>query len=291
MTRARTTKTLIRARMAKTGERYTTARRHVLASAATPDGAPAPARPVPASGAQRRQEPRPQGGAAEARGAVSEARVIARTGHDLAYWFRVLDAFGAAAKGHTASARFLRTGHGVDGWYSQAITVLHERARGIRTVNQRVTGVFAFSASKTVAATLEQTRAAFEAARARRAWTRGLDAGLVAALAGGLNLRRGAGFVPRSRGQVSCRLPWGDSRVEILLTPRLDGRTAIYVDHSKLASRAEVEARRPLWRAALAAAGGWIEGHATKAGVGTGGAHAAGGPGSSRRRAVARHRG
>lgn len=266
MTRARTTKSLIRARMAKTGERYTTARRHVLAAATAAPGTPAmpgvrPAAaltssvPAPGDGAVRAST-RP---AADARGAVSEARVVERTGHDLAYWFRLLDAFGAAAKGHTASARFLRTDHGVDGWYSQAITVLHERARGIRTVNQRVTGVFAFGASKTVPAPVPEVRAAFEDRRARRGWTRGLDAGLLAALAAGVDGRQGPGFVPRSRGQVSCRFPWGTSRVEILLMPRPDGRTVIHVDHAKLASRADVEARRPLWKAALAAAGAWIE--------------------------------
>lgn len=242
MTRARSSKSIIRARMAKTGERYTTARRHVLAS-----GAPKPAL------TQAPPSPRPAAAPPAARGGVNDSRVVERTGRNLTHWFHVLDRFAALEKGHTASARHLREEHGVDGWYSQSITGAYERVHGGRSVNQGVDGVFSFGASKIVAAGLADVRAAFTAPRRRARWTTELDPELAQVLAAGVSGRRGRGFVPRSQGQTSCRFPWGTSAVELLLTPRADGRTLVYVTHGKLRSREEVERHRRLWRPALAA--------------------------------------
>lgn len=247
MTRARTTKSIIRARMARTGERYTTARRHVLAPAARPAAAPAPSRPAAAS--------TPGAGADSPRGAVSDARLVARTGHDLAHWFALLDRFGGVGQGHTALARHLRDAHGVPAWYSQGITVAYERIRGGRSINQRPDGAFDFGVSKIVVAPLADVRSAFTAARRRAVWTRGLDSGLVVALADGVAGRTGRGFTARSQGQSACRFPWGTSAVELMLTPLPDGRTRVAVQHGKLPSLAAIEARRPLWKAALAALG------------------------------------
>ena len=151
MTRARALKQVIRARAAKTGERYTTARRHVLRElnqkapvARVAHAAPASAKPT-----------------------MSDASFVKKTGHDLAYWFAVLDAFGAVEKGHTAAARHLYEEHKVDGWYAQGITVSYERARGVRAANQRCDGAFEVSASKTVTATSKQLARAFTDARVR----------------------------------------------------------------------------------------------------------------------------
>jgi hypothetical protein len=240
MTRARTLKSNIRARMSKTGERYTTARRQVLAASAPKTAAPS----SPAAAATRtpdRASP------------VAEARIFERTGHPLAHWFLVLDRFGALEKGHTLTARHLRDEHGVDGWYSQSITLAYERAHGRRAVNQRVDGVFAFGASKIVAAPVVAVRSAFTASKQRARWTADLDPDLVRALAAGVDGKSSRGFVPRSQGQTSCRFPWGTSVVEVLLTPRPDGRTQVHVDHRKLASREDVERHRLLWRPALTA--------------------------------------
>src|SRR5688572_12825597 len=122
MTRARALKHVIRERAAKTGERYTTARRHVLAAVARPVAPAPPVRPAP---------PPPT------KGSVSDAKAIEKTGHGLDHWFAVLDRFNAIAKGHTAAARHLFDDHNVPGWYAQGITVAYERARGVRALNQR----------------------------------------------------------------------------------------------------------------------------------------------------------
>jgi hypothetical protein len=87
MTQAKKLKKAIRARAKKTGERYTAARRHVLAARQRKSAGTAP-RPRTSSG-----------------GTLSGARTLDRTGHGLDHWFKVLDAFGAREKGHTAAGR------------------------------------------------------------------------------------------------------------------------------------------------------------------------------------------
>ncbi len=143
MTRARALKQVIRARAAKTGERYTTARRHVLRELNhTSQGA---------QGAQ--------GAAKKTKSVMSDAAFLKKTGYGPDHWFAVLDRFGAVEKGHTASARHLYKDHGVDGWYAQGITVSYERERGVRAVNQRYDGAFEVSVSKTVVAiTVQHTK-------------------------------------------------------------------------------------------------------------------------------------
>ena len=243
MTRARTTKSIIRARMARTGERYTAARRHVLAQSARPAATAAPSGPVTPSTT----------GADNPRGAVSDARLVERTGHDLAHWFDVLDRVGGVGQGHTALARHLREAHGVPSWYSQGITVAYERTRGGRSINQRPDGAFDFGVSKIVAAPVPVVRAALQDAVPRTRWTATLHRGLVEALAGGVTGRTGRGFAARSQGQAACRFSWGTGAVELMLTPLPDGRTRVHVQHGKLPSLAAVEAHRPRWKAALAA--------------------------------------
>src|SRR5688572_16350569 len=174
MTRARALKHTIRARAAKTGERYTTARRHVLRE--LNEEAPA-ARVAPVA----RVAP-----AKTTKGAISDASVLKKTGHDLAHWFGVLDRFGAIEKGHTAAARHLYDTHSVDGWYAQGITVSYERERGVRGVNQRSDGAWEVSVSKTITASTAQLVKAFTDARKRGDWISEADPKLAGALAKGL---------------------------------------------------------------------------------------------------------
>jgi len=168
MTRARALKQTIRARAAKTGERYTTARRQVLAElskskpiALVPKPAPKPATPM------------------STKGGLSEAKSIEKTGHGLAHWFDVLDKFGAVEKGHTRAADHLYSDHGVPGWYCQGITVAYERARGVRAMNQRCDGAFEVTVSKMMAARPAQL---IKALKAAGGWTEGVDASLLKAL-------------------------------------------------------------------------------------------------------------
>lgn len=254
MTRARALKTVIRARISKTGERYTTARRHVLAARGGGSRSSSPAAPAaPSTAATATSVP-----AASAKGVVSPAKVLERTGHDLDHWFGVLDRFGAVEKGHTATARHLHKDLGVDGWYSQGITVAYERARGLRAVNQRADGVLEVSASKVVAGSPADVAAAISRPRRRAAWIPAADPALAAALAAALTSPASKGFVLRADGLGRYRYRWGATAVQIYAQAKPGGKTIVTVAHSKLPDAATLEVRRAQWRAALSALAAYL---------------------------------
>ena len=246
MTRARALKQVIRARAARTGERYTTARRHVLNARKTESASIAlvpPPPPAPAKVAVKT--------AATTKGGLSDAKSREKTGHGLDHWFEVLDRFGGVGKGHTALARHLYDDHGVPGWYCQGITVAYERARGARAVNQRCDGEYEVSVSKVVQASTRDVVAALSDARQRRRWVDGADADLARALAAAFDAPASKGVVVRADGQGRFRYKWGATVVQMYLLPKAGGKVSVVVTNSKLTDAAMVESRRALWRAAL----------------------------------------
>ncbi len=250
MTRARALKQVIRDRAAKTGERYTTARRHILRElnskpvAVKEESASARAQP----GQLRRDRLSP---GASARGGLSDAASIKKTGHDLAHWFAVLDRFGAVDKGHTASARHLYEAHDVDGWYAQGITVAYERERGVRGMNQRCDGAFEVSASKVMNATTKQVVKAFSDARTRNKWINEAEHSLADALAKGVANKKSKGFVVRPDGQARFRYKWNDTTVQLYMIPKSKEKISVVVQHTRLPSGDSVEVYRGQWKTAL----------------------------------------
>lgn len=241
MTRAAALKKIIRARAAKTGERYTTARRHVLnelqQQSATP---PRSAKTTVARATTT----------SASRGSVSDATAVEKTGHGLAHWFAVLDRFGAVEKGHTAAARHLYDAHGVDGWYAQGITVAYERARGVRALNQRGDGAYEVSVSKVVAGSAADVIKAFSTNHRRR-WMKSVDSHLVRALAVALDGPGSKGFVLRPDGQGRLRYKWDGTTVQFYLLPKTESKVSIVVTNTRLSRADMVDERRTQWRTAL----------------------------------------
>lgn len=252
MTRARALKQVIRARAAKTGERYTTARRHVLRALQLT--APVKGRP-----GGREPKPAPKAVPVVPKGGLSDAKTREKTGRGLDHWFEVLDKFGAVEKGHTAAARHLYEDHKVDGWYSQGITVAYERARGVRAVNQRYDGVYEVSASKVVSATTADVVKAFTDTRRRRRWIGGADADLGRALAKGIADKTSKGFVVRPDGLGRFRYKWDGAVVQLYLIPKAGGKLTVSVQHTRLPGADSVERFRGQWRAALASLAGYFK--------------------------------
>ena len=88
VTEQKTLKRRIRSRMAKTGERYTTARHQLLSPPAKADA------PRVAATKAKRVVPPP--------GMTSDAAMRSNTGRPWAEWIEILDAWGAEAKPHQA---------------------------------------------------------------------------------------------------------------------------------------------------------------------------------------------
>jgi hypothetical protein len=144
MTRQKSFKRLVRARMSKTGESYTAARRSLLAGA----------------------EPKATAGPTMT---VSDEVIRRRTGRGWEEWFDLLDEWGAVERPHPEIARWLGSEHRIDGWSSQAVTVSYERARALRAVGERADG-FAVTATKTVAMPVDRLYEAFVDESLRTRW-------------------------------------------------------------------------------------------------------------------------
>jgi hypothetical protein len=144
MTRQKSFKRLVRARMEKTGERYTAARAALLAA----------------------EEPKATDGPALT---MSDEAIRRRTGRGWEEWFDLLDEWGAVERPHPEIARWLREERGVDGWDAQSVTVSYERARGLRAVGERPEG-FSITASKTVEVPVDRLFDAFVDESLRERW-------------------------------------------------------------------------------------------------------------------------
>src|SRR5207249_473349 len=132
MTKQKTFRRRVRARMAKTGESYTAARRMLIAKGEGPE-AEVPTFVPP----------------------MSDQKLVEATGQGWQQWFGLLDAWEAASRPHPEIARWLGAEHGVPGWWAQSITVGYEQARGLRAPGQHADG-WAVTASKTVDVPVER---------------------------------------------------------------------------------------------------------------------------------------
>lgn len=144
MTRQKSFKRLVRARMEKTHESYAAARAALLSAEET-KGIEGPTL------------------------TMSEESIRRRSGRGWEEWFDLLDEAGAAEWTHPQLARWLVERHGIAGWDAQSVTVSYERARGGRAVGQRPDG-FSATASKTVAAPVELLFDAFVEEPLRERW-------------------------------------------------------------------------------------------------------------------------
>ena len=142
MTRQKSFKRLVRARMDKTGESYTSARSALLGAQ------------EPEADARSRCPTRRSGGAPAMAGSTGST----------------CSTSGAPASARTRRSRAgWREEQGTGGWNAQAVTVSYERARGGRAVGERADG-FSVTASKTVAVPVERLYDAVVDERQRRSW-------------------------------------------------------------------------------------------------------------------------
>ena len=207
----------VRARMTKTGESYTAARRQLLHKTAEPAATTEPAAPP--------RTPAPSRRAATTASAdafvVADESMLRATGKTHAEWFALLDAWGATDHSHTEIARWLSETQGVPGWWTQSMTVAYERARGMRARHQMADG-FSVSATRTVAVAPERALAAFTDARPRRAGSR---------------TPRCANARPARR--TRRRFDWADppSRVVVTVVPKGPDKTVVAVGARAAARR------------------------------------------------------
>jgi len=274
MTIKQSFKRSVRARMTKTGERYTAARRQVLAKADTPTE-PAPltesvgAVPLAALSEGAANDALHTNGESQDLLSIAATTMIAPasdvakppvspgmsddairrgSGRGWEEWFVLLDAWGATGRTHTEIATWVNEVHGVDGWWAQGVTVGYERARGMRVVGQLVDG-FAVSASKTVEAPIERLYEAFADPTLRARWLPDAQFTITTAMP-----------------HKSIRALWDDhetaaptasgamrgSRVEANLTTKGPSKSQVGLQHVRLRDAATAEHFKRFWRERLA---------------------------------------
>lgn len=206
-------KRLVRARMQKTGESYTSARSQLL---------------------KQRPAPAPTPDYAELAG-MSDATIKAKTGCDWERWVWALDRVQAHEWPHRAIAEYVQEKYRVPDWWTQAVTVGYERIKGLRAIGQRRGGAYEATKSKVFAVPLRKLYRAFHDARTRRRWL------------GGVALE-----VRTATRDKSLRVRWPDGTlVQLYFTAKGTARSQVQVQHTKLPDRAAIARMKEFWTARL----------------------------------------
>jgi hypothetical protein len=232
MTRNKDFKKLVRTRMRKTGESYTTSRLQLLRKSGGAESAPSRR----ATGARQTPVAAPVVDVSKA--PMADATILAKTGKTWSEWVAVLDAAGAERMPHRDIAAYVNE-LGIDGWWSQTVTVGYERIRGLRDVGQRRGGGYEVNKSKTYAVPLAKLYRAFADTRTRNRWLPGVA----------LTIRT-------ATKDKSMRVTWEDgSDLQLWFSPKNPGRSSVAVQHGKLASRDDADQVRGFWAERLNALG------------------------------------
>ena len=217
MTRDKDRKRIIRDRMKKTGESYTTARAHV----------------IPKKTRHAQPPPRPVDYAALA--GTRDAVIAAKTGRTWREWTQVLDAENAAAMPHRDIAAIVYGKHGIPGWWAQAVTVGYERIKGLREIGQRRSGDYEATKSRTFNVPVNALFEAWINDTARRRWLDGVDS-----------------VVRTATAPKGMRLRWPDGTiVAVWFTAKGETKSVVALAHTKLRSKAAAEEAKKYWTARL----------------------------------------
>ncbi len=212
MPRDKDRKRIIRERMKKTGESYTTARAHVLSKKPS-DRQPASAIDLAALAGMK------------------DDAIAAKTGRTWRQWVRALDADGAAAMPHRDIAAIVHEKHHVGDWWAQSVTVGYERIKGLRERGQRRNGTYEATKSRTFNVPVNTLFDAWADGAARRRWLDGVKA-----------------VVRTARAPKSMRLQWPDGTlVAVGFTAKGAGKSAVALAHTKLRDRAASGNAKEYW--------------------------------------------
>lgn len=145
MTRQKDLKRLVRARMKKTGESYTSARSRLT---------------------QKSSEPPDYAKLA----GMSDDVIKEKTGCTWEKWVKSLDYHGAEKMSHREIAALVSQKYKVPSWWTQTVTVGYERIKGLRARGQRRDGSFEATKSKTFNVPIDDLYDAWASATKRKKW-------------------------------------------------------------------------------------------------------------------------
>jgi len=211
MTKEKDFKRLVRARMERTDESYTTARAVLKKRLG-------------------RKEPIDLATAA----AIRDETVRKATGLGWAEWVAALDEIEAIDLPHREIAQHVKQNYpDVSFWWAQSVTIGYERIRGLRDVGQQRSGTYDVNKSKTFAVPVSELYAAFADLETRERW-----------LPGAVPEAR----TSRESRSRSIRWTWADgSPVDCYFTEKSESKSTVQIQHRKHPSKDQADERRAYW--------------------------------------------
>ena len=173
-----------------------------------------------------------------AKAGMSDESVKKATGKTWAGWVKLLDAANAAEKPHREIVRHVSS-TGTPDWWSQMVTVGYERIRGLRDRGQRRGCGYEATKSRTFPVPVSNLFDAFAKPRIRAKW-----------LSAKVKVRT-------ANPHKTMRLDMEDgTHVAIGFLPKGDKKSAVAVQHSKLADKAASTKVKEWWSARFDALNG-----------------------------------
>jgi hypothetical protein len=169
-------------------------------------------------------------------GGIGDEALEKATGCDWSRWIWHLDKAGCAQMSHKEIAALVyKRWPRIGGWWSQMVTVGYEQARGLRAKNEDARG-FRVSSSRTVGVPVKTLFQAWKDPKKRAAW-----------------LADHRFTVRRATAPRSMRITWvdGKTNVDVGFVSKGAGKSAVAVEHGKLAARKDVAKMRAYWAKAL----------------------------------------
>ena len=228
MPRNKDFKRLVRARMKKTGEAYTSARAQILKK----PKAKITSRVAAGSGVSKQDY--------AALAGMSDASIKAKTGCNWERWVKTLDRWGAEKKSHGEIASMVAKTWKIDGWWSQTVTVGYERIKGLRARGQRRDGSYEATKSRTFDVPVETLFDAWADKRVRDRWLESPDV-----------------KVRTATPSKSIRLGLADGSIlAVGFLPKGKAKSSVAVSQMKLPDKETASRLKQYWSEKLDALGG-----------------------------------
>ena len=229
MTQNKDLKRLVRARMKKTGESYTSARAQITRKPKTKS-----------SGAEVRLAASKKDYAKLA--GMSDAVIKEKTGCTWEKWVKSLDYYGAGEMSHREIVTLVSEKYKVPSWWTQTVTVGYERIKGLRARGQRRDGTYEASKSRTFNVPVETLFDVWADTAKRKKWL--TDE----------NVKFRSATKPKY-----LRLDWkGNSIVAVGFLAKGESKSSVAVQHAKLPDRETADRLKKYWSDQLDSLEGYL---------------------------------
>ena len=219
MTQNKDLKRLVRARMKKTGESYTSARAQITRKPKAKASAKVEARPAVTKADYAKLAGK------------SDAVIKAKTGCTWEKWVKSLDYYGADKMSHREIAEMVRAKWKVGDWWCQTVAVGYERIKGLRAIGQRRDGTYEASKSRTFNVPVDELFDAWADADTRKRWI------------GDAKVKIRTASKPKS-----MRMDWnGDAIVAVGFTAKGPTKSSVAIQHPKVPDKETAATLRQYW--------------------------------------------